>query len=335
MFWHKANTIFIICSYFSIYGLIETLTPQEISTICAGSTDNIAHPNDNRAYLSCGTTPKSVKTCAVDECFKDSNSLCDATVCPIKLSPQDMLGLCTGQPELAMMPYTNNQNKFILCTENDPLSIECPYEKCFNKKLQKCDESACAVTGNTNPIDGSVKALCQSSDDTYFEKIPGDTCESYYICMGTLNEPIHKKCPSNLHYSEEYKMCTNPMQAECAVPSKWCKNKENGIKFAASNCYEYYECIDGLAKSQSCLYNEHFDVEQSKCVKGLCINKDGSVREPTCSNVQEGVYIDHPKCNKFFVCSTDGLYEGRCTAGYYFSSRLRQCVRDITNNCKL
>lgn len=220
-----------------------------------------------------------------------------------------------------------------MCTPTDQIAKECPIEQCFDKDNFPCTETACVSSELT---DNTVKEYCNSNPDNVLQTVPDKNCENYHLCLGPGEDPLRLPCPSNKHYSRAERKCTSPIEAGCSHYSSWCQNKPNGVKFSAKMCYDYYECSNAVTVLKSCPYNQYFDEDRAECVNGVCQDNYGNdvIRKPTCTATNEGVYLAHPKCYKFYVCLNGIPFQGQCSSGYFFDSKQGECVRDASNQCQ-
>ncbi|KAM7356709.1 uncharacterized protein ACRADG_002351 [Cochliomyia hominivorax] len=240
------------------------------------------------------------------------------------LTPTEIEQHCQGL-EYQFKGHPTDRHKYLLCLPNGSREMSCD-AKCFDERNPPCSD--CPATSG---VPDHVKKYCKEEPNTLLHRVANEQdCQSYFLCLGETDDPLHLDCPENQHFSKKHKKCMNYYEADCLATTKWCKNRKDGTRFPNEKCYGYYECRKEETVRKACKYGEHFNADLGKCVKGICHDDK---REPNCKKVKDGVRLAHPKCHKYYVCLNQSPFEVQCTTGYYFDVNNDRCERDVNNVC--
>ncbi|XP_017841296.1 peritrophin-48-like [Drosophila busckii] len=239
---------------------------------------------------------------------------------------QNLYERCAGK-QLEMLAHPTEQSKFIICVNEVPEVRECAKEtvegrndtiSCFDAAARKCSADACAPT---NPSD-SIKSQCASLE--HLATIPEQDCVHYWICLGSLSEPIYASCPSGQHYSRSEQQCISAPLAKCMPDKNLCANNANRT-FAAEQCYQYYVCLhDQQLVQRTCDYGHAYSQAANACVADRnCIADD---LKPDCADASNNnKYFALQQCDRFYFCAKLQLHEGICGKGFVFDAASSTC----------
>ncbi|XP_037930724.1 peritrophin-44-like [Teleopsis dalmanni] len=249
--------------------------------------------------------------------------------------PEFVLKKLCNEKDVGAVAYPGSQSKFIVCL-NDKVHVdECSVPgTCFDERKQIC--SLCGQSSENIHLTNYVKAKCEQHE-LWFTAVAAPTdCTHYYFCMDINTIPVYTACPENTHFSDKQKKCVSPAIAGCVSTEKICLNVADDIQFATTNCFDYYECSNQKAVLKSCAYNEHFDETAGRCIpikKSKCVEK--GVRKPTCNETNEGMYFAHPKCNQYYMCFANNVYEVTCETNSYFNKEENKCTNTPQSGCSM
>ncbi|XP_071640930.1 uncharacterized protein [Temnothorax longispinosus] len=190
--------------------------------------------------------------------------------------------------------------------------------------------------------------------------LPHETdCTLYYKC--SVGQPVLQRCPlmtegdpiSRLHYNRLLQVCDWPWQAGCASCPQRYRNGTlpNWSKISGpgtNNCYQYYDCINGVGHLRTC-YSGCFSRTCQECVP----NRDGgrcpggpvptqtppttpSTPTPPPRQCTNGARRAHEcDCGKYYTCYTPDWYSTDCSGGLHFSPRTNTCLPPNEAGCLL
>ncbi|XP_062565925.1 uncharacterized protein LOC134228158 [Armigeres subalbatus] len=323
-------------------------TPTEGICDDTANGELVLHPDFCNTYYICFGEAGVAVVCPEGMWFDVERQICaDALDVSCPHGPTGS-ARCRLEEDLALVPSDTDCNRFYKCINEFPYPMVCPDNTWFDSSRDVCNDSVNAdcVIEPEQPTTN----ICNFMVDTWL--VPNPTvCNKYYVCVNEIGWP--KICPLNMWFDEAGQTCAPAGTIDCPLgpaippetttsPTSRCDDVENLYLVPSDeNCYQYYQCLNGVPFPLVCPRDQWFSEEMQRCVDEGTIECEIDHDPPPatatpgiCTDVADGQLILHPLyCNRYYICVNEVGTSITCAQGLWFDVQSQSCTNPIFVDC--
>ncbi|KFB49435.1 hypothetical protein ZHAS_00017539 [Anopheles sinensis] len=319
------GSIFHAPSRVCVPGNVDTC--ERFVGLCIGQPDGpIEHPNVCSSFILCEAgleffvqcPPGNIFIPEVQQCVAGNTQTCSPST-----------GVCSGQPDGAILEHPNECDVYIICMANTPVALPCPPGEILNANAEFCtpgDRDTCEF----HP----VETMCQGMADGAIYPHPSD-CALFVQCNGGTATVL--SCPTGQILHAQSSTCRPGNTATCQFLDGVCQNRPDETVIEHPNlCGHFIWCQGGEVQIFPCPDREILRPDAQFCVPGDVNSCSFDPIENMCTGRVDGVIYPHPTdCRASVECWGGQPQIQVCRPGTIFRIQTRGCVPGNPNTCEL